>query len=127
MAAKDLPVDVQLGVHRTLDGELGGGLLVELFPHVPAQIVVGGQGRQVLSQSLPVAGLEEVAVDVLVNEIGNAAHRCGHRSQVETGAIRQGVGEGLGEAGEDVDIQGAVKAIHTAADPAGKAHLAADA
>ena len=42
---------------------------------------------------------------------------------MEPGALRQGVGEGLGEGGQGVDIQRGIEPIHTAADPAGEGDL----
>ena len=42
---------------------------------------------------------------------------------MEPGALRQGVGEGLGEGGQGVDIQRGIEAVHTAADPAGEGDL----
>ena len=39
---------------------------------------------------------------------------------MEPGTLRQGVGEGLGEGGQGVDIQRGIEAVHTAADPAGE-------
>ena len=42
---------------------------------------------------------------------------------MEPGTLRQGVGEGLGEGGQGVDIQRGIEPIHTAADPAGEGDL----
>ena len=123
VAADDLPVDVQLGVHRVLDGELGGGLLEQLLAQLMAQGVVIAHGGQVAAQGFPIAGLEQIAVHVRVDEIGDAAHGGGHGGQMEPGALRQGVGEGLGQGGQGVDVQRTVKPVHAAADPAGKRHL----
>ena len=39
---------------------------------------------------------------------------------MEPGALRQGVGEGLGEGGQGVDIQRGIEAVHAAADPPGE-------
>ena len=39
------------------------------------------------------------------------------------GPLRQGIGEGLGEAGEGIDVQRAVEPVHAAGDPPGEAHL----
>ena len=122
-AAEDLLIDVELGVHGLLDGEVPGGLFKELFPHVAAEGVVIAQGRQALAQGLGVPGGEEVAADILVDEVGDAAHGGGHGGQVEAGALGEGVGEGLGEGGEGVDVQGGVEAVHAAADPAGEGDL----
>ena len=97
--------------------------MIELFPHLMAQGIVIAQGGQVLSQGLPVSGGDQEAVDAGVDEVGDAAHGGSHSGQVEPGALRQSVGEGLGQGGEGVDVQGGVEAVHTAADPAGKGHL----
>ena len=42
---------------------------------------------------------------------------------MEAGALRQGIGEGLREGGQGVDIQRGIEAVHTAADPAGEGDL----
>ena len=42
---------------------------------------------------------------------------------MEPGALRQGIGEGLREGGQGVDIQRGIEPIHTAADPAGEGDL----
>ena len=42
---------------------------------------------------------------------------------MEAGALRQGIGEGLREGGQGVDIQRGIEPIHTAADPAGEGDL----
>ena len=119
-AAEDLLVDVELGVHGLLDGEVPGGLLVELLAHVMAEGVVIAQGRQALAQGLSVPRGEETAADILVDEVGDAAHGGGHGGQVEAGPLGEGVGEGLGEGGEGVDVESRVEAVHAAADPAGE-------
>ena len=72
---------------------------------------------------MPVAGGKEISVYILIDEIGDAAHGGGHRGQMKPGALRQGVGEGLGEGGQGVDIQRGIEPIHTAADPAGEGDL----
>ena len=123
VAAENLLIDMQLGVHGPLDGELRGGLLVKLFAHIPAQRVVIAQSREILPQRLPVAGGEQVAVHILVDQIGDAPHGGGDSGQMEPGTLRQGIGKGLREGGEGVDVQSGVKPVHTAADPTGKGHL----
>ena len=123
MAADDLLVDVELGIHRFLDGELCGRLFVELFAHPAAELVIIAKSCQMLPQSLPVTGGEQVAVDIGVDEVGDAAHGGGDCRQMEPGTLCQGVGEGLGEAGKGVDVQSGVKAVHTAADPSGEGDL----
>ena len=123
MAAEDGGVYLQLGGHGLLNRELGGRLFIELFPQAAAQFIVIAQGGQIVAQGLPVAGLEEIAVHVLVDEIGDASHGGGDGSQMEPGPLRQGIREGLGQAGEGVDVQGAVKPVHAAGDPSGEAHL----
>ena len=40
VAAQNFLVNVELSVHGMLDGELGGGLLVQFFPQLVAQVVV---------------------------------------------------------------------------------------
>ena len=62
VAAENLLIDVKLRVHGLLDGELGGGLFIELFPQLAAQRVVAAKSCQMLSQGLPISGLEEAAV-----------------------------------------------------------------
>ena len=78
MAAEDGGVYLQLGGHGLLNRELGGRLFIELFPQAAAQFIVIAQGGQIVAQGLPVAGLEEIAVHVLVDEIGDAAHGGGN-------------------------------------------------
>ena len=123
MAAEDLPVDLELGVHGLLDGELGGGLFIELLSQVAAERIVPPQVCQVPSQGLPIAGLDQVAVDVVIDQIGDAAHGGGHGGQMEPSALGEGVGEGLRQGGEGIDVQGVVEGVHAAADPAGEGHL----
>ena len=123
VAAEDFPVDMELGVHGLFNGELGGGLFKELLPHLPPQGPVGSQGRQALAQGHEVPGGEQIAVDPVVNEVGDAPHGGGDGGEVEPGPLRQGVGKSLGQAGEDVDVQGAVEAVHAAADPPGEGDL----
>ena len=95
MAAEDGRVDLQLRGHGLLNGEVAGGLFIEPLPQPAAQAVVIAQRGQIAAQRLPVPGLEEIAVHILVDEVGDAAHGGGHGGQVETGPLRQGVGEGL--------------------------------
>ena len=71
VAAEDGGVYLQLGGHGLLNRELGGRLFIELFPQAAAQFIVIAQGGQIVAQGLPVAGLEEIAVHVLVDEIGS--------------------------------------------------------
>ena len=114
---------MELGVHGLFNGELGGSLFKEPLPHLPAQGPVGSQGRQALAQGFPVPGGEQIAVDPVVNEVGDAPHGGGDGGQVEPGPFGEGIGKGLGQAGEDVDIQGAIEAVHAAADPPGEGDL----
>ena len=123
MPAEDILVDMKLGIYGFLDGELGGRLFVELFAHLAAELVIIAQGSQMFTQGFPVSRLKQVAVDVGVDQEGDTAHGGGHGGQMEPGTLGQGVGEGLTEAGEGVDVQSGVKAVHAAADPPGKGHL----
>ena len=45
--AENFFVDMELGVHRALDGELGGRLFVEFFAHLPPQGIVAAQRGQI--------------------------------------------------------------------------------
>ena len=81
------------------------------------------QLRQAFAQGHEVPGGEQIAVDPVVNEVGDAPHGGGDGGQVEPGPFGEGVGKGFGEAGEDVDVQRAVEAVHAAADPPGKGDL----
>ena len=95
----------------------------DLLPELPAEGPVVAQGRQALPQGLPVPGGEEVAVHPFVNEVGDAPHGGGDGGQAEPGPFGKGVGKGLGQAGQHVDVQGAVKAVHAPADPPGEGHV----
>ena len=93
VSTDDLLIDMQLSIHCFLDGELGGGLFVELLAHAPAQLVVIAESCQMGPQGLPVSGREEIAVHVLVDEIGDAAHGGSYGGQVEAGTLGQRIGE----------------------------------
>lgn len=49
VAADDLFIDMELGIHRTLNGEFGGGLFIELFTHLMPQGVLVAQRGQIAS------------------------------------------------------------------------------
>ena len=49
VAADDLFIDMELGVHGALDGELGGGFFIELLAHLPTQSVLVAQRGQIAS------------------------------------------------------------------------------
>ena len=124
MAAEDLLIDMELGVHRVLDGELRGGLFVEPLPHAQPQDIVVAQGGQMTAELLVVTWCKEKTVHILVDEIGDATDSGSHGGQMEAGALRQGVGERLRKGGEGVDVQSGIELVHAAADPPGKGDLA---
>ena len=47
VAADDLFIDMELGIHRTLNGEFGGGLFIELFTHLMPQGVIIAKSSQI--------------------------------------------------------------------------------
>ena len=47
VAADDLLINMELGVHGALDGELGGGFFIELLAHLPTQSVPVAQRSQI--------------------------------------------------------------------------------
>ena len=122
LPAQDGFVDVQLAADGALNGEIPPSLVQQLLPQTAAQLRVPGQGGQMPPQGLVVPGLKQQAGDVVLNEGGHAAHGAGHGGQGEPGPFGEGVGEGLGQGGEGVDIQGVVKAVGVG-QPPGKAHL----
>ena len=122
LAAEDGAVDGQLPLQGALQGEVGLGPLVEPLPQVLPQGGILGQGDQAAGQPLRVPRLEEQAVDAVLDEVGHAAHPAGYRGQGCPGPLGEGVGEGLGQGGEGVDVDGVVEAVGVG-DPPGKAHL----
>ena len=111
LLAQDGLVDVQLAAQGALQGELALRLGVQPFPQMLAQGGVGGQGRELAGQALVVPGLEQEAGYPVLNEVGDAAHPAGHGGQTGPGSLGDGVGEGLGQGGEGVDVQGVIKGI----------------
>ena len=47
VAADDLLINMELGIHCALDGELGGGFFIELLAHLPTQSVPVAQRGQI--------------------------------------------------------------------------------
>ena len=123
VAAYDLVVNIQLGIHGFLNGILSGCLFKELFSQLVSQMVVIADGSQMAAQRFPVTGLEQEAVYILIDQIGNTADRCCHGSQVEPCAFGQGIGESLGQGGQSVDVQSGIETVHAAGNPAGKRDL----
>ena len=119
---QDALVNLQLVLHHPVDGELPAGFFVDALPKGVAQFLVPGQGQQVLGQLLLVAGLENQPVHAVVDEHRHAPHPGGDGGPVHPGALGQGVGEGLRNGGEQVDVNGVVEGVHVV-EPPGKAHL----
>ena len=49
VAADDLLINMELGVHGALDGELGRGFFIELLAHLPPQSVIIAKSSQIVS------------------------------------------------------------------------------
>ena len=48
----------------------------------------------------------------MVDEVGHASHPAGHGGQTGACPLGEGVGEGLGEGGEGIDVQRVIEAVH---------------
>ena len=126
LVAENGLVDFQLALDGGLDGELPLGLFIEPLAHGLAQAGVLGQGDEMPSQSVRIPRREEEAVGAVVDEVGHAADLTAHGGQPGACPFGQGVGEGLGDGGQGVDVQGIVEGIGVV-DPPGKADLVGNA
>ena len=80
-----------------------------------------GQGDEVVCQTVSVAGLEEKTIDTVVDEVWDAPNPGADGGKAGPGPLGEGVGKGLREGGEGVDVNGLVEGIGVT-DPAGKTH-----
>ena len=92
-------------------------------PKVSRKRLVPRQGEELLGQLPVVPGLEDEPVDPVVDEHRHAPHVGGDGGPVHPGALGQGVGEGLGDGGQQVDVDGVVKGVDVV-DPPGKVDFA---
>ena len=112
LALEYLSVDLYLLAAGGVYGVLARGLLEKRRAERGAQDAVQRQPGYPLAERLVVPDIDEVARLAVYYELRYAPDAGGDRGQAVRRALGDGVGEGLGQAREGVDIYGAVEFVH---------------
>ena len=116
-AADDDLVIMLLLLDHGLHGEVALRLFIECLAHAAALCGICRQREHVGLR------LEQQAVFAVVDEVGHAANVRGDGRAVHARALRQGIGEGLGQRREHIDIQCLIEAVDVL-EPAGEEYRA---
>ena len=111
LAAAEEIVNFNLPVAGGLLGKVGHAAAEKRVAHLAAVVGVERKARERVGEALHVAGLDEKTRDLVFNDRRHAADVRRHRGEVRPRALGQRIGEALGEGGERVDVQRAVKPV----------------
>ena len=106
-----------------LHGEVALRLFIECLAHAAALCGICRQREHVGRERGDILRLEQQAVFAVVDEVGHAANVRGDGRAVHARALRQGIGEGLGQRREHIDIQCLIEAVNVL-EPAGEEYRA---
>ena len=118
-AAQDGLVDLDLLADRCVDGEFVRSLFVEILAQLLAHGARFGQPRHARAERLRVLRLKEQTGHAVLDDIRDAADIRRDGRAAHARALGDGVGEGLGDGRERVDVERVVEAVHIR-DPARK-------
>ena len=122
-AADDDLVIMLLLFDHGLRGEVALRLFIERLAHAAALCGICRQREHVGRERGDILWLEQQAVFAVVDEVGHAANVRGDGRAVHARALRQGIGEGLGQRREHIDIQCLIEAVDVL-EPAGEEYRA---
>ena len=107
-------------MHHIIKRKHSFGFFIERLAHFLARLRMGSKVANVLGQLVHVLRMEEQTVHAVVDQVGDSADVGGDRRAGHPRALRQRVGEGFGERGQQVDVQRVIKLVDLP-NPPGKA------
>ena len=111
-SAQDGLVDLDLLADGRVDGEFVRGFFVEILAQLLAHGARFGQPRHARAERLRVLRLKEQTGHAVLDDIRDAADIRRDGRAAHARAFGDGVGEGLGDGRERVDVERVVKTVH---------------